>query len=87
MAYLENQTIEIEMHDFTLTVICDIDWNGRPSNSEVYDMELINGLPAYWFSKTYRGDIERAILKHLHEDSLAKLESQDEMRSDEARGH
>lgn len=84
--YKENQTVEIEMFDTTITIVCDIDWNGLSHNSEVY-IKSINGLPISIFDEDELWKIERHVLSNEFNKNVAEILAKAEARGDEERGN
>lgn len=86
MAYKENQTRVVEIKGTKLSVGCDIDWNGRPNNSDV-TLNKINGMDAHWIETFITDEIVYLILDHEYEGIISNREMQAEAHGDESRGN
>jgi hypothetical protein len=86
MAYKENLTRVLEIYGIKVSAECDIDWNGRIDNSDVY-LESVNGIPAHWIKNSDRQNIEREILSHEANLKNDLEETKSEMLGDEMRGN
>lgn len=79
--YHENISLEFELCDSKLSVVCEIDWNG-PGNSDCY-LKSVNGLEPYMIKADVRSDIEYKALHEFDKCRKGERESQAEAVGDE----
>lgn len=86
MAYKENLTRFIEMYDLNIKVVCDIDWNGRAGNSDVY-VKSVNDLLVSFIETDMLTKIEDEVKDHEANIRKDREECKAEMMGDEMRGN